>query len=82
MPWGSRRAAALLKSGGSRSSLAVAVASLSVTERAAAPRASPASPGASREPWAPQSRAGLGAEPGWEQLPIQSPAPGPARTPQ
>ena len=75
MPWGSRRAAALVKSGGSRSSLAVAVACLSVTERAAAP-------GASREPWAPQSRAGLGAELGWEQLPTQSPAPGPARTPQ
>ena len=81
MPWGSRRAAALLKSGGSRSSLAVAVASLSVTERAAAPRASPASPGRA-EVWAPQNRAGLGAEPGWEQLPTQSPAPGPARTPQ
>ena len=79
MPWGSRRAAALLKSGGSRSSLAVAVASLSVTEPQL--RASPASPGRA-EVWAPQSRAWLGAEPDWEQLPTQSPAPGPARTPQ
>ena len=80
MPWGSRRAAALLKSGGSRSSLAGS-GSLSLSDRAAAPRASPASPGRA-EPWAPQSRAGLGAEPGWEKLPTQSPAPGAARTPQ
>ena len=85
MPWGSRRAAALLKSGGSRSSLAVAVASLSVTEPRRPGRAG--EPGASRglgaaEQSRAESRAGLGAELGWEQLPTQSPAPGPARTPQ
>ena len=59
MPWGSRRAAALVKSGGSRSSLAVAVASLSVTE--------PRRPGRARRARGEQSPGRRRAEPGWEQ---------------
>jgi hypothetical protein len=77
MPRGSRRAAARVKSGAGRSSLAVAVACLSVSERAAEPRASPGraqgEPGARRALGAAEqsragSRAGLGAAP--------NPAPG------
>ena len=77
MPWGSRRAAALVKSGGSRSSLAVAVASLSVTE--------PRRPGRARG----EQRSGRRrAEPGWEQSRAgrssqpRARRPGAARTPQ
>ena len=79
MPWGSRRAAALVKSGGSRSSLAVAVASLSVTEP---------SSGRARRARGEQSPGRRRAEPGWEQSRAgrssqpRARRPGAARTPQ